>query len=472
MPIRDLSDVTVVLQRLLAQYADHVEGVAAPTFGARPESADELDEMDLERTYGVHLHHVEETATSRRMSEAPVSLVPVGVRLRYVVTAHHRVNGQRAPLVEQKLIGYAVKAIHDHPVVLRTSQISGAASLLFTGTELELGDVELEFALGRPDPEQAAAFWNGSSKVPRPAVFIEVAGTELAPERRRRMENIVLSVGRYYRQSGAPVLRGTESVVEVKLPTSAGGAIHTLETSPARVARTSLPAAGDPPAVPPSVSRLVLFGEGLGGTERRLELVGPREDRFTLDLDPTPGERRADSFWSVRSTDTAVELYVHDRIYDLEAGAERALPPGHYRARLIARSGPVEVTSNQIGFSIAPAIRSVSHVAGRRWRVELDSDGFARPPPPAAGQTADLAIELGIGGVAIPDWYVVSPLGPGGRPDPAADQSAYDREAAALVVMSAANDALDGLAGGTPAEVPIRLLVDGAESPPFWVEGP
>lgn len=464
----DLSRVTSVLLRLVP---DYVRARLEPGLTVVA-SADPPDvvAMGARNALSVHLHHVRESAESRVAvgggARVPVRTTPMGLALRYLVTAHHAdaTAGDPVPLVQHKLLGYALKTFHDHPVVDdRTVIRAGEAPLL---EELELLGHRFELEVLALDPAEAAAFFAGESRVAPPAVFLEVRGVALEPERIERLALPVLSIGDHVLTGGAPTLVRSRG----ELPVMAPGATSpiALRSSPARVTLAEPPSALPlPAALDPDPHRLVLEGAALDG-ERTLILRG-RRVLVRVPLDPVDASAPVlAQAWRPRASATTIEVSVQRRALERD-GTERTLVPGVYEASVQLRAthrtsrGPSTQTrtTNVVPMLIAPRVVRITELDARRLRVEVDG--------PYLSRAEELEIQLSLGGEAVADLReVVERAADGTFPDPPADVSAYEREPDALVVWRSTSTVAP--TADTPRAV--LLVVDGAACVPVWWEAP
>jgi Pvc16 N-terminal domain len=484
MPVNDLSAVTQALMRLFIEYVDErlEPGLTVNPTASSPE---ELGSGTLLNTLSVYLHHVEERSESRahgwRAGGAqPVRLQPLGLGLRYVVTAHHVLSDEHDAIVEQKLLGYAAKTIHDHPWLDDTTTVDSAADPLFAQVGMAGAHNGLTLTLMRLAPDEVGPILE-TRGAQRPALFLDVGVVELEPEAPDAASGIVTNVGTFISPSAGPRLIRSHSQLTFTPPAASGTTEPvTLARSPAQVIAASNPPAAPVPAAPttPDNHRTFLAGSGLGapspsGESRLLELVGMRR-RFQLALDrPLADRPHANQFWHPEISATAVAFSIHRRVIDEATGLEVSLLPGIHQARVLIPSevpgGSASITSatNAVSMTIAPEVAAITLLAPRRYQFDVDGDYLARPPS-STPASADLDIQLSVGGEIVPDLHAITiPPHPASPP---AGQSAYDRQADHFVVWLRAGGPIDDLAADNP--LPVRLVVEGAEGPPTWIEAP
>lgn len=482
MTLLDLSQVTSLLLRLLV---DYVEARLEPGLEVRA-SADPPDLVTQgtpRNVFSVHLHHVREVPESRASvgggAAVPIRTSPMGLALRYLITAHHAdpVTGDPVSLAQQKLLGYALKTLHDHPLVdARTTIRAGEPPLL---EQLELVGNRFELEVLALDAAEAAAFFASEARVAPPAVFVEVRGVALDPEAIERVAAPVLALGDYVFTGGAPMLLRSRSELLLAVPGSPSPI--RVPTSPARVPLAEPPSALPLPA-PAEVDphRLVLEGSGLWGELRTLRLRGRRR-QLALPLEASAPTAPAHVQAWRPEADAGRVAVVLQRLARDRSGVDVELVPGVYEASVelqqprpassrpdtIAVTAPLVRTTNVVPFAITPRVIAVRALGGRRYRLQVDGAYLARP---AAGEP-DLELELSIGGEAVDDLRrVVAREADGTFPPPPADRAAYEREADAFVVWLREGGPLVDLAPGRP--LAIHLVVDGAPGLPAWIEAP
>ena len=221
-------------------------------------------------TVNLYLYHVAEDPHYRNLvgnlSDArPVQTKPMSLILYYILTTHHEVNSTFDTVIEQRLMGYALKTLHDYAVIDDDTEISGTQVL---HTDLRGRDNRLEVTLRPVTPEDSIAFWSAEDRqTARLSAYYEVRYVLLEPDPPRRLPGVVLSLGTFIVDIASPQLAGSRSAVTFTLPAQAGGGEQTIVASPARVG----------PPGPPNGNRLTLLGTNLAiGQARRLYLRNAR----------------------------------------------------------------------------------------------------------------------------------------------------------------------------------------------------
>src|SRR5262245_43693527 len=124
MPWSDLSNVTTTLSELLTR---NIAPVQAVTVVATP--PDRVPDT-VTNTLSLYLYHVRETAASQNLpppgSDMPsIATTPLAMDLFYILTAHQHTAADFDAFAEQRLMGLALKTLHDFPVVTDRTAIGG-----------------------------------------------------------------------------------------------------------------------------------------------------------------------------------------------------------------------------------------------------------------------------------------------------------------------------------------------------------
>ena len=147
MPLFDLSHVTTrspTLRLNIPRLEPTLAGLAVSTLPPERVSG-EINTINL------YLYHVAEDPHYRNLvgnlSDArPVQTKPMSLILYYILTTHHEVNSTFDTVIEQRLMGYALKTLHDYAVIDDDTEISGTQVL---HTDLRGRDNRLECRFGR-----------------------------------------------------------------------------------------------------------------------------------------------------------------------------------------------------------------------------------------------------------------------------------------------------------------------------------
>jgi hypothetical protein len=442
MALTNLSQVTSTLITLLGERVSALYGSSVEVV---PQSPDQIPSTAL-HTVSVYLYHAREDAHYKN-AEPPAGKIantPLALSLFYVVTAHHYDEDLKPViLIEQELMGYALKTLHDYPIITDTTQI-GATLILHEG--LRDADNHLQIIYRPVLPEDSVSFWNGDDeRLIRFSAFYEVRVILVKPEAPTQLPGYVLSVGNYIMPTGVMHIASSHSVVRFTPP---GGSSLALPASPARVA---LDTSAPPPTEDPN-NLLTLRGTRLGGGRivLRSPLFGTTGNQIVIDPASNPD-------WAITVTATRVTARVHGSV--VVSGLPVPILPGTYGVSIQLSTthelpGGLSKTlvsrSNEVAVAFTPFI--VSH-----------------DPDPIVGDTLPVAVtlqtsdEVDLTEVALTDLSVV-----------VAGQvyaSTTDPPAVREFRVSDGNHIELGLhfTDTDLGAYPIRLIIRGAESPPFWI---
>jgi hypothetical protein len=452
MPLLDLSTVTTALMELLRRNVRLIDP-AMSAVAVTPEPPETV--RGVMNTLSLHLYHASEDPHYRNRvgpgSDAPnVAKAPLSLVLHYILNAHHATSSEtQDALGQQKLFGYALKTLHDFPVITDATALpidSTSPPTPVLPAALHGRENHLRVQLVAVKPEDAMSFWaSGADRTTRLSAYYDVRVVMLEPERPRRMPGVVLSVGTSVVGMRGPALERSENAVRFTLPASAGGATQVVTSTPARV-----PLSTDP--FGPTVARFTLRGTGLAGTSPALLIRHAAWARAGL-----PERVEVDAAWSPVFAPDRVQADLQPQII---AGAH-TLPvlPGHYTAavrvvighheRLGARQ-PIVALSNEVAFAVAPHVtgQGFADVAANEIRV------FLAPTFDLRAAELDEAVELVVDGEVLPR---VAELDDTGAP---------------AFAVTGANELTvrPPFSLAAAGEHPLRVVVRGVESQPFWLE--
>ena len=434
MALLDLSLVTSALVELLKAHIGN--SPAWPSTASAPLVTAQPPDQLAAKTLGVYLYHVSEDSHLKNQpphggDSPPVRFTPMGLQLYYQLSALGEGADGLATLQEQLLIGAAMKALHDYPVIddnTRVPRRAPAAPLnVLRSVGLDGADNKIRISLQPVAYHEAQSFWNASSLAPRLAVYYQVSVVLLEPDKPSTMSGRVMTYGLQSFVGGAPRLDGSQNTISVHVP---GLAPQSLLARPAEV-----PVGGHV-----EFTGFDLFGDA---TEVLLQHFG------------WPDRKQADPTWGVLATDDRISFTIQERVDG------RPITPGLYsaRARVIKRrtmpdgsSRDFGFVSNDTPFSISARIDSVTMAADLgtiRGYVFTNPDAATPPLPPDS-------IQLCIAGVVLTEVAPEPPV-------VALTPGQFRVVDASTIDFRLPTEAVPG----RPASV--RLFVLGAESPAQWV---
>lgn len=424
MALLDLSYVTRTLVRLVdaairnspARPATHLVTSLPP------------DKLTEENSVGIYLYHlVEEAALKnqpwRGRPDSPIRFSPLGLNLHYVVTTRSiatEANDPFGPYREQLLLGLAMKALHDYPIIDDFTEIAGEKIL---ESDLVGEENKLRLAFRHVPASEAVSYWTAGSNPLRLSVYYEVSVVLMEPEEPAAAGGRVLTWGVEAFVGGLPHLSASRSTVRFRIPDEATD--RAIEIQPAQAA------IGD---------EITLVGSALSGGTIEVVVRGPGWSSARA-VGPT---------WGTSAAGGAVFTTVQELVDDVAA-----LPGAYTAAVQVTRttaaadgtSQTSTVTSNETPFQIVPAVTEVT--APDASGVFTITGGLFDDPTATVVTRASIAglqLTTGTAGALAPGRYaVVSPT---------------------TIELR--------LPAGAPSgqSLPVRVIVNGSESPPRWVVVP
>ena len=428
MALLDLGLVTRCFTTLL--------GERIPTFPDWPGSATLLvsagppDLVNGAHALSFYLYHVRKDAHTEAQDwevsgPNPQRFKPMGLTLYYVLSPRsNAADPHTRALADQLMMGLALKTLRDTPFIDDTVTVDTAGGpVIVMPTAMRGLENKLRIALQPTTFEEAGNYWQAGTGAARLAAYYEVAATLLEPEEPLVRAGRVLVAGLHTFVRGRPVIESVENSIEFTIPGS--GASQRILISPASV---------------PVGDTLHVRGADLRGDTTSLLL-------FHRDL---PGPVETDAVWNLRTDGALLTATVQP------VASGTPILPGVYGVfvRTVMRSTlpdgsqrDFESLSNQVRFAIAPRIVSVTGATPVRT-VTVDSF------EPHALADDDIMVFAGSDRLAR---AASSPPGPGEYFTPSSP--AADRVRLRFRFPAGA------VSGST---LPLRIIVRGAESGPWW----
>lgn len=396
MAVSELSRVTVALTTFLRQAIlarGNVAGDLTVT-GAPPQD----ETVDGEQIISVYMFHVVEDPYVKNLTPQQIQgdlrlrQAPIGLVVNFVVTARFPAGttaGDRV-LREQMLLGEVAATVHEHPELNDETQFPPAVPV-FQTAGISDDDNRIQLVLRPVQIDETVNFWSSEQDLTaRLSVFLEARVIQLVPPLATVVPGIVLSLGNFVFTGGRPRLDASRSVVGFSLPPGAALAdptdpVRRLAASPARA--SLFPSGALPAPLPGDVqadnNRLQLSGSDLTGERMFLLLTGPVEidggaleqQSFRLAID-RPDDNPD---WAIEPDGQSITLGVRRSAVD-PLGRSVELSPGVFRASFVAsnqRSAtpgapPSEETSNELIFTVAPQVVSITAAGGPPTATRFD----------------------------------------------------------------------------------------------------
>ena len=379
-----------------------------------------------EGTLGVYLYHISEDTHFKNQppvgtsaDPVPVRYTPMGLNLFYLLTTDAKADTENKIFDAQLLLGLSIKSLHDHPVLTDESVINSVK--IFEDVGIDKTDTRLRITMQPTAYNEAVSYWTAGQSPLRLSAYYQVSVVMLEPEEPPSRAGRVLDYGVHTFVTGAPRLSASKNTLRVTIPDTV--VTQEIELRPAEV---------------PIGSRIEFLGVNLSRDDTRLVISNSRWD--------TPAA--ADFSWGVTATDARVIATVRDQIdgntilpgiYSAKAlvNEHRTMPDGSMRTFIKA--------SNETPFTISPRIDTLGS-PDASGNVIVTGFIFQHTDI----KTEDIQVYLGtnplqggISGALNPGEYVITD--------------------ATTLEFRLPTDT-------SPGHIPFRLLINGAESPPAWIE--
>ena len=435
MPLLDLSLATLTLSTLLERRVKTglaALGQPATVINGLSVSALPTDKLSGDQTLGIFLYHVTEDAHYKNVPPAsrdqpPVRFRPMGLNLFYQLISHSDVLGEQSAIRSQMLFGLAMKALHDFPCIDASTTLNGTP--VFPAA-LQGTDNTFRISLQSVQSTEAPHYWPGGSPPLRLAAYYAVSVALLEPERPTQYTGRVLRYGVHTFVRGAPRLDAGRSRLTLRVPGETDD--RTVEVQPAEV---------------PVGGTVVFHGVDLTGERTSLLLINLR---FAEPIE-------VDTTWAVVAREETITatpaplIGIKDTLpgmYSVMAKVmtRRRLPDGSMRE--------FAQTSNQVPFLITPAVTApafnVVANANPQGVVVVTGGIFEHP------DITPESVTVLVGPHTVPREPSAT-LTPGHYRVSSPTQLRFRFP----------------IAGTTTGDVvPFRILVNGAETPPRWVNVP
>jgi hypothetical protein len=423
MALLNLSFVTQILMKFLSKYMFESSVGTWGSLGEVPVFCKPPDKIGEEESgLTLYLYHVSEDSQYKNLAATgkdapPVRYVPMGLNLYYQLSAHGAADEETKQV--QLMMGIALKAFHDYPIIDDSTTISGN-SIFEVGVESILGEGNKLRIVLQPVPHnEAAGYWNNGSSAPRLSAYYQVSVVLLEAEETASRAGRVLEYGVHTFIQGAPRLDYSQNILSFQMPDATD---REITLRPAQVP------VGDP---------VSFSGTGLNGDSQSALLKNSRW-KDPVELDPA---------WAVAVSEDKVAVLVQ------ESADGNVVLPGIFALlvkvvrRSTLRDGSTkdfEHLSNECPFAVTPRIDNVSAivagvvtVTGYIFQhVDFKEDA--------------VRIYLGENRLTLVTAAVLN--------------------AAEFVIDSALQLRFRLPAALTAGHYPLRIFVNGTESSPRWVE--
>ena len=436
MTLLDLSLVTTTLLRLLQARVDPLWASLFPPLPPPPvityTGVSPATVLTVDQALGMFLYYANEDPHFKNLPPAykdqpPIRFTPMGVQLQYQLFVHAADLGDpdNAAIRAQRLFGLALKTLHDFPSLDRNTTFGGP---IFP-PELQGTDNVFRITKRNLPPGEVSNFWTAGTQGIRLAAYYEVTATLLEPDRPQVLSGRVLRYGIQIFVNGAPRLDVSRATVTFRIPGEASD--RTVEVTPGEAA----------------IGENISFeGTDLNGDATTLLIKrADWDDPQEVGLD-----------WGVVAGSNFILAQVHP-----QASAEDIVPGFYTAAARVTRfrqmpDGSIRAfpqTSNEVPFTVTPLISNPAYNA-----VAVAAGNIVTVTG-SVFQHADVEpqnVRVIIGSEPVPL-------------EPTALLTAGHFEIVSPTQIQI-QFPIPNLASG--ATLPLRVIVNGAEHSPRWVQVP
>lgn len=396
----------------------------------------------VENGIGFYLFHVQESAQHKNFpapgkDQPPVRHTPMGLNLYYQLTANFgNVQGvdDADTYLEQEAMSVAMKTLHDYPeindgVVINNvnvfEKLEAKTAIMQRGNRFKITLIPINY-------NEAVSYWSAGQSPMKLAAYYEVSMVFLEPEESKTYAGRVLQYGAFVFPEGAPRIMQSQNVLEFALPPDFAR-IQKITVQPAQV---------------PYDGFLDFFGAGFQGDDPpELLLANGRWDKPAL---ATGWELSLVKEGHIRARVKEQALLLEENtpvtvLPDLYAAQirvtrNRTLPNGEVRK--------FSHTSNQFPITISPRITSVNLAGGI---ITVNGNVFHH----AELKADDVMVYVGENKMPR---------------DSALSQGTFRTTGPGKMEIRLPEPMP---AGWSPGQfIPLRILVNGAESLPQWFQAP
>lgn len=431
MPVNYISDVTKSVINLIKLEWRRLEDSDLRLF---PLPLEKLSEGDM----SLFLYHVQENTHHRNglpigNDSPPVQVTPMPLNLYFQLGVKYGDNPNEEVFYEgQKKMSVAIKALHDYPELTDNTRVKDPTTNTFVpvfSDSIKGRQNKFRICL-QPKPEtDAVHYWTAGTSPLAWAAYYEISTVFLEPEKAKTYAGRVLQYGNFVFPESAPRITQSQNTLEFNLP--AGGS-QKVTVQPAQA---------------PYEDTIDFFGAGFSGDTMELLLSHGRWDKPV----------RANDWELAIIKEGHIRVKVKGHAVRQEGGATVAVLPGLYAAQIrVARSralpdGTVRQfshTSNQFPITVSPQIGTPNLAGGV---ITVNGKIFQH------AELKDEDVEVYLGETRFPR-------------DGTLGSGTFRITGPETMEIKLPASYPGSWAPGE--HIPLRILVNGAESPPRWIQIP
>lgn len=423
MAILNVSLVTQAIKRIIEESIK-----ISSAWRPRPDPSisylppDKLDDGSL----GIYLYHLKEDPyfksqppVSTSMDPVPVRYTPMGLNLFYIITTDAKADTNIKMLDAQLLLGLTIKTLHDYPILTDSTVVNTVN--IFEDVGLDSSDTRLKITMQPIDQNEAVNYWTAGQSPLRLSVYYNVSVVLLEPEEPPTRAGRVLDYRVHTFVTGSPRIISSKNILNVTIPDS--GMTQKIELKPAQV---------------PMGSEFEILGVNLSGDDNKIVINNSRWSEALT----------ADFSWGITATNERIIATVQNQVDGND------IIPGFYTVKALVieqRTMPDGSTrkftksSNETPFSITARIDNIT-APDPAGNVVVTGFRFQHADIKQENVQVFLGVDSitqGVGGALNPGEYNITNPGQLELRLPAGISAGY---------------------------IPFRLLINGAESPPAWIE--
>jgi len=427
MYIQDLSLVSKAIQKVIEEAVKKSTICSRTNFTVPVVPPDKIQKNYL----GLYLYHICEDPAFKNQPPitssdvtTPLRYNPMALNLYYLLTTDSQTDVSSEIFETQKLMGVAIKALHDYPVLTKNTVVNDLNIFETVGIHQ---DTKLRITMQPTPCNEAVNYWTAGQSPLRLSAYYNVSVVFLEPEIPPGLSGRVLDLGLQTFTSGSPRLVSSKNILKLKIPDNED--LREIELRPAEV---------------PMGERFELLGANLKGNETYMVLNNSEWNNGVT----------ADMHWGVISTNEKIIATTQNQIDGTD------IIPGIYTAKAMLKENrtmpdgstrTITNISNETPFTITPRIDNENRIVTQETDGTFIVKGFRFQHYDIKPE--DVEVYIGINRLK---WR---------EPGTSLKPGEYDIEDENKLTFRLPTGTASGF-------MPFRLIIKGAASAPAWVEVP